>query len=113
MNEHRAKIAMIYDEVLEENRSQTRNYYPLRYPILVDDPAEVKSKLRAQHVIVGNWYEKVLFTKPEYLKALKVNIADIPNTMEITKRVVNLPTFVKVGEDDAQKIASFVNKYEL
>ncbi|MBD3281030.1 hypothetical protein GF389_05975 [Candidatus Dojkabacteria bacterium] len=113
LNEHRAKIAKVYDEVLLENRSELKNYYPLRYPIMVDDPRELKSKLREKHVIIGNWYEKVLFTDPQYLDELKLDISDIPNTMKITKQVINLPTFIKVSEEDAREIAENVKQYSL
>lgn len=112
-NTHRQKIAKIYDEELGLARTKAENYYPLRYPILVDDPSVLKGELKKKNVVIGNWYEKILFTDPKYLRDLRLEIGDIPATVEITKHVVNLPTFIKVSEEDAREIAQIARGHLL
>ncbi|MBN1331943.1 DegT/DnrJ/EryC1/StrS family aminotransferase [Candidatus Dojkabacteria bacterium] len=113
LNEHRSRIAGIYEGKLEKKNSNIKDYFPLRYPLLVKNPAEVKAVFRKKHVIIGNWYERILYTRPEYLKDLQLDLLDIPNTVKITKHIINLPTFIKVSKNDAREIADTVKPYLL
>lgn len=107
-NTHRREIAEIYDEILGEKYSLNIGYTPLRYPVLVEEPAKVHKTLRDKHVILGNWYHKFLFTKPEFLEYLNFNPKEYPQTQYLTDHVINLPLNIKVGKEDAKQIAEVV-----
>ncbi len=111
-NEHRRIIGQIYDEAFGNTYSKTAKYTPLRYPLLVDEPIRVLAKLRKHHVIAGNWYNRILFTDPKYLAVLGFDPKSCPITIEITPKVINLPTFIKVTEEDAKKIVEIIKKFD-
>lgn len=110
-NEHRRRIAKIYDEEMGLSYSEIEGYTPLRYPLLVDNPKNVHSLMRRKHKIIGNWYNRILFTDPKYLDLLGVKLDQIPVTVEITDSIINLPTFIKVSEEDAINIAKLVKPH--
>lgn len=108
-NEHRRNIAKIYDDAFGKNYSAAGGYTPLRYPLIVDDSVEVHRKMRENHFIIGNWYNKILFTDPKYLDILGFDKSSCPNTVKITGKMINLPTFVGVSEDDARRVVETIN----
>lgn len=110
-NDHRRKIAKVYDEVLGLDYSKQSGYTPLRYPILITEPGELQRTAKLHHIILGNWYGKILFTKEEYLPGLNFEKSQNPNTVQITEKIVNLPLYIKVTEEDAKKIGQLVKAY--
>ena len=112
-NEHRREIAKIYDEELGFNYSKNFGYTPLRYPVLVKDPAKVHRLLKKEHIIAGNWYHKFLFTEEKYLQELYLSPKDLPELVKVTEHIINLPVFIRVDSSDAQKIAKIVKPHLL
>lgn len=110
-NQHRREVALIYDNLLGLHYHKYEGYTPLRYPVLVSDPETVFKKLRQSHVIAGNWYRTFLFTKEEFLKYLYFEPSEYPITQNITNHVINLPVFIKVHPEQAERIAEIVKPY--
>jgi len=110
-NEHRKRIAKIYDKELGLEFSKISGYTPLRYPILVENPREAQKALKKEHVILGNWYNKILFTDEKYLNELGFDKQKYPDVQMLAKKIINLPTFVGVDENDASMIAQKVLNY--
>lgn len=111
MNAHRREIAGIYDEVLGLNFTEKEGYTPVRYSVLVRDPEKVHKEFKKEHIILGNWYERILFTNPKFLTVLGFSQQHNPVTVEVTKHVVNLPTFIKVKPEEAKKIAEKIKPH--
>lgn len=107
-NEHRRKLAKIYDNELGLDYSANSGYTPLRYPVLVNDQMKAHKLAKKEHIILGNWYGKILFTKEEFLPGLNFEKSQNPNTVEITNKIVNLPLYIKVTEDDARMIGQMI-----
>ncbi len=107
-NEHRRRIAGIYEKELNLNYTSVKGYTPLRFPVLIDHPKEIHSKLKSKHIIAGNWYEKFLFTKPQYLQRVNFDPAKLPQVSEITQHIINLPLHIKVNEADALRIVKLI-----
>ncbi len=104
-NSHRLKIAKIYDKEFSKNYSKTQGYTPIRYPLLVKNPEYVHRIFKKEHIVLGNWYSRFLFTYKEFLEFLQFDPETAQTTKFVTRHIINLPTFIHVKLEDAKKIA--------
>lgn len=101
-NEHRKMIAGVY------GRSESL----LRYPLLVEDPSEIKQRLREIGVISGSWYTTPVFPITwEKLGCLGYQMGKCPEVEFCSKHIINLPTNIEVNEDKAKEIKEIIDKY--
>lgn len=112
-NEHRREIAAIYDSILNPRKEYSKipGYTPLRYPVLVKNPVRVHKIFKKEHIILGNWYHKFLFTKKQFLDDVGFEIKEYPKTEKITEHIINLPLFWRVDEKDVRDIVEIVKMY--
>lgn len=106
---HRAKATSKYSRLLGLELKGAL----IRYPVLVDNPALVKSKLQKIHVIVGNWYNYPVTPRGLDLKKVKYKIGSCPNTEYIMEHILNLPTCIEVKERDIDRIINKVKEHIL
>lgn len=99
---HRRKIAKIYaknlnKKILNQNITDKISLSAnLRFPIFVENRGELIKFLRKSKIFVSDiWYDDVA---PE-----------CPNAVEISKKILNLPTHINVSEKDALKITERIN----
>jgi dTDP-4-amino-4,6-dideoxygalactose transaminase len=109
-NTHRKEIANIYNETLQSDLRYNKNSIYLRYPILIENPEEVRVILRNNHVIVGNWYNHPIYPEGVNMDEFGYKY-DCPIAETKAKYVLNLPTNIAVTREGAIKIANIVNKY--
>lgn len=101
-NENRKKIADVYG----------RNETLLRYPLLVENPVEIKQRLREIGVISGNWYTTPVFPITwDKLECLGYRVGECPEVEFCSKHIINLPTNIEVNEDKAKEIKEIIDKY--
>ena len=101
---HRKEIAKIYakninKKILNSNIvnkiSASTN---LRFPIFVENRGKLIKFLKKDKIYVSDiWYSSVA---PE-----------CPNAVEISKKILNLPTHINVSKSDALKISERVNQW--
>ncbi len=122
MSETQAKLLLCQLEKLKEfnvNRKNISRIYAskentpmLRYPILVQNRAEVKEKLKNIGVISGNWYTSPIFPIAwDDLACLGYKVGECPETEYCTRHIMNLPTNIEVSEEKAKEILEIVIKY--
>lgn len=102
--DHRKEIAKIYAKNLNkkilnskiiEKISTSSN---LRFPIFVENRGDLIKFLKKDRVFVSDiWYYSVA---PE-----------CPNAVEISRRILNLPTHINVSKENALKIAERINEW--
>lgn len=99
---HRKKIAQIYKDALDKkiltNRiiNKIKLSSNLRFPIFVDNRNSLIKHLKSFKIFVSDiWYDDVA---PE-----------CPNAIEISKKILNLPTHINITEKDALKISERIN----
>ncbi len=110
-DEHREKIAKIYDEVLNEDFVfQKHSKCLLRYPVLLSNPAEVLAALSKERIIGGRWYSSVVFPLSENFERVGYIKGSCVKAELCSKYVINLPTGIEVSEELAKDIAKIVNK---
>jgi perosamine synthetase len=106
---HRDSIAKIYSGMIEAGVRVPRGG-SIRFPALVDNRAALIEFLKKRGVYVSDiWYDAPIAPK-KYLKSTGYN-GQCPNSEEISKKILNLPTHINVSKRDAQKISVLVNKW--
>jgi dTDP-4-amino-4,6-dideoxygalactose transaminase len=108
-SKHRQELSEVYAN--EFGNSELGQYALLRYPLLVKKRNTVFSKLKKQNVVLGDWYSKILYAPVKALDLLSYKPGSCPVAEEVTKTIINLPTFIRVGKSDARRIAKDVKQY--
>lgn len=103
-SQHRGKITAKYSRLLGQNLEGSL----IRYPVLVDNPTVVKSKLQRIRVIAGNWYNYPVTPRGIDLKKVKYHLGSCPNTEYVIEHIINLPTGINVTERDVERIVKVV-----
>jgi dTDP-4-amino-4,6-dideoxygalactose transaminase len=113
INQKREKITEFYDTNLKENFVfKTEGDLLLRYPILLENRAEVKQKLLEREIIVGNWYSSPVHPlSEEELGKVDYKQGSCPIAERVGKNILNLPTNIEVTEEDAKEIVGIVNNF--
>jgi perosamine synthetase len=99
---HRKEIAKIYAKKLNKKilhssiTQKISSSANLRFPVFVDNRTSLIKFLKKHRIFVSDiWYDSVA---PE-----------CPNAVEISKRILNLPTHINVSKKGAIKITNLIN----
>ncbi|MDD2270088.1 MAG: DegT/DnrJ/EryC1/StrS family aminotransferase [Candidatus Dojkabacteria bacterium] len=107
--QHREEVINKYSRLLELELGGSL----IRYPVLVRDPSEVKSRLQEIRVIAGNWYNSPVIPRGIDLDKIKYEIGSCPNAEYLMEHIINLPTGVNVNDKDVEKIINIIKPYLL
>lgn len=116
INNHREKIANIYNQNLkEELLFNSKNKILLRYPILITNRKEIKKKLLEERIITGNWYSSPIHPLYNKEELEKVNYRGnlCPVASKVGQHILNLPTNIEVSQKEAMKIVDIVNNFAI
>lgn len=81
----------------------------LRYPLQVKDPHVVIRAARENNIILGRWYSTPVFPWKDIAKKYyKQN--SCPIAEQICNRVINLPTYPRLSNDDVYRIINTIKK---
>ncbi|KUK77489.1 MAG: DegT/DnrJ/eryc1/StrS aminotransferase [candidate division WS6 bacterium 34_10] len=104
---HREKITEKYSRLLDLDL----HGFLIRYPVLVDYPDIVKSKLQQIRVIAGNWYNYPVIPRGIDLDKVGYTVGTCPNTEYVMEHILNLPTGLDVTAKDAERIVHIVEPH--
>lgn len=104
-NARRREIVEIYNNEL--NQTGFYKQYLLRYPIFVDEPRKLLLAARKEKILLGDWYE-VIAPKDTDLKAVQYVVGSCPVAESVAKRIINLPTYYTLKNNDIIKIVEFI-----
>ena len=112
-NEHRIKIAGIYQKELgiSYQTSETSKNIFLRFPLSLERRDELLIDAKKQRIVLGDWYKNILYAPDKTLKLLGYVRGSCPNAEYFSKRIVNLPTYINLTDEDALRISGIVKKY--
>jgi len=82
LNQHRRQIAKIYCQAF--NRPFNPEAVYLRFPLAVKNPVNLIASVKKHQIWLGDWYEK---------------------------KIVNLPTHIRMNQSDAQRVVEMVKRY--
>lgn len=111
-NEHRKKISQIYIDAGLKNFEINNNSEPifLRFPIFSDNPDKLLEKFKKQNIYLGDWYRCVLAPcNGINLINFDYQIGSCPQAELISQKILNLPTFINVNQDQARKIINLIS----
>jgi len=101
LNENRSKISEVYGE---------RGVF-LRYPIQCSNPKALREVLRQEKIICGNWYNSPVYPRGINMKDFGYIAGSCPVAEKLSKNILNLPTNIEVGEEEAKKIKERVDNF--
>jgi len=113
INKKREEITRLYDTNLKENfRFKTNSNLLLRYPILLENKAEIKQKLLEKEIIAGNWYSSSVHPlAEEELEKVLYRFDSCPVAQRAGKNILNLPTNLEVTDEDAKEVIEIINNF--
>jgi perosamine synthetase len=110
---HRRWVVSQYEQLLAEIGIEpiklSRYFEPvyLRYPVLVEDKRSVLAEARKSRAEVGDWFTSPIHPVPEESwKLVGYEKGSCPIAERACKRLVNLPTYKRVREEDILRIIS-------
>lgn len=74
----------------------------LRYPMRVDNPAQVAARAKKKGILLGNWYHNVIDPVGVDLEAVGYKRGSCPSAEKAAKHIINLPT--RISKKDAQRV---------
>lgn len=115
-NDHRRKIAMLYEVGLPTMAKQralpdTEPIY-LRYVIMHPKRDEIIAEAKKQNIFLGDWYTTAIAPVGVNYDAIKYDPATCPNAEAAARETLNLPTDIHISEKDAERIIKFLLKWK-
>ncbi|MEI7580142.1 MAG: aminotransferase class I/II-fold pyridoxal phosphate-dependent enzyme [bacterium] len=109
-NLHRRVIFNIYEDELQQfaNHPEAKKNSFLRYPLVTKQWKEITAILKQKHIVVGDWYHRILFAPPKTLEKLGYQVGMTPAAEKISQQIINLPTNIQVSTEDASEIVQVI-----
>jgi dTDP-4-amino-4,6-dideoxygalactose transaminase len=81
----------------------------IRIPIIMNNKREIIDKMSANHIYIDDtWYYPVI--SPErFYKFANYNERDCPIAVDISKRLINLPTYISINTKSYRKAIEIIN----
>ena len=110
-NNHRIKIADLYQEKLKNNKNITlpkslansKNIF-LWFTILVENKKELIKKARKKRIILGDWFPQAIGPAEIDLEKCDYKKGSCPVAEEVSSKCVNLPTHFRMEEEDMKRV---------
>lgn len=115
LNKHRQEIANFYFEKLEDTTfelPQKENNVFLRFSIKHPRAHEIIKKAWQNNLLIGDWYTCPIAPDDTKLEKMQYQIGSCPKAEKLAQQTMNLPTHINISKKQAQKIVSFLKKYE-
>lgn len=119
-NNHRKKIAEIYDKELKtlENknftlpdRAEDSEHIYLRYTIKTKHARDILNYARKENIILGDWYRPSIAPHGVSFAKMQYDPDTCPIAEHISRESLNLPTNINIRESDALKITNLIKTY--
>ena len=83
----------------------------LRFPIQVDDPKGMHAAARKHNMMLGDWYDTPLAPKTATFTSFSYTDGMCPNAENVSSKVMNLPTYPTLTDDQVESVVTFVQNY--
>lgn len=116
IHESRIKKAHKYNELLKNDilkpeHTHSNAHIYLRYTIQITNPEELKQKMKAEGIYLGNWYDAVIAPKNVDATSVGYHKGSAKHAEKMAGMSVNLPNHFAVTDQDQKKIAEIVNSH--
>ncbi len=108
-NDQRRRVASYYWGALRAQKHLTLPTHKesalyLRFPVLVDNPAEFARRAKRQGILLGNWYHNVIDPKGVDLEAVGYVWGSCPRAQDAAAHIINLPT--RISDEEAREVVA-------
>jgi len=110
-NLRRKEILNFYKNNLKQNININTLSPLLRLPLLVKNRDNFKKIMRRNGVYLGDWYSNIVDPKDTDLKQVMYKMGSCPNAERIAGKIINLPTYPNLSNNDLKKVVKLFNKY--
>jgi dTDP-4-amino-4,6-dideoxygalactose transaminase len=115
---HRKKMAVLYDQLLEERGWFARRYdtsimdpVMVRYPVRIAEKEKALSEAAKAGVELGSWFECPLHPIETPLATYGYELGMCPEAEKASNEVVNLPLTSRADERTAKRTVEFVTRF--
>jgi dTDP-4-amino-4,6-dideoxygalactose transaminase/lipid II:glycine glycyltransferase (peptidoglycan interpeptide bridge formation enzyme) len=113
---HRQQIAQCYRQTLTGSDLGITGQEPsgwdqdvlMRYSIQSNDAPGLREAAKRQNILLGDWYDTPVAPRGTDYQAIGYIPGSCPAAERMAEHVVNLPTDIHIGLQDAKRIADFV-----
>lgn len=112
-NSKREEYAEFYQKSIKTDMADSlpKNIPLLRFPLLVDNPEDLKKIARKKHVYLGDWYSNGVDPKGTDLSEIFYEYGMCPTDEYISQHIINLPTYPTMSKKDVEKVVTIVKDY--
>lgn len=116
-NEHRRKIALLYDHGLKgvdlklPGRNKHSQSIFLRYTVRSKKSGNLLKAAKNEQINLGDWYTTSLAPAGVDYAKLHYHAESCPVAEKLARETVNLPTDIHIKESDANRIIKFLKKF--
>ncbi len=113
-NQRRKEIAKRYIDRIDEYKldvAYKKNISFLRFPIFMNHPTTAREYFRKSQIYIGDWYAHVIDPRNSNLSAIGYARGSCPKAEEASRKIVNLPTYPTMTDDDVQTVIETLKKY--
>jgi len=112
-NSKRKEYTDFYKKKFKTEIGDTLSYdVPLlRFPLLVDNPEELKKQARKKKVYLGDWYSNGVDPKGVDLSEIFYTNGMCPTDEYISQHIINLPTYPTLSQKEAEKVVTILKVY--
>ncbi len=114
-NKTRAEIAEYYYNHLTNKAFKLLPEHDgvwLRLVALHPDAEEVLAEAKRRKFWFGNWYDSVIYPQDADLEKLSYESGSCPKAEKAARESLNLPNFVGMSFQEAEKVVEFINSYK-
>lgn len=111
-NKRRQEISQGYLNLLKSFEVVYIESIPfLRLPILVEKRDDFISYFKKNNIHIGNWYSNVIDPKGVDFASIFYQEGSCPQAEQIAQKIVNLPTYPTMSQNDIKKVAHTLSEY--
>jgi len=111
---HRRRIVKQYQASLSKEVKQPHpqtDTQPswLRYPVLVENPKQLRYEAKGEEILLGDWYDSPLGPADSSLDKFDYQSGSCPEAEKVSQHVINLPTHPRLSSSQARAVINLLN----
>lgn len=99
------------DEVDLPEWKEGKNFFPIRFPLLVKRRDKLVEFSKEKGILLGDWYDTPIAPKDIDLVKSGYKQGSCPNAEDVCENIVNLPLHVNMTEEDALKVIAVIRDF--
>jgi len=117
-NAHRKQVASLYSKELLHtaykmvDTKHKEDAMFLRFPVQHQKAHEIIKKSWSKNLLLGDWYTTPVAPHDTNMEKMEYEWGSCPTAEKLAKTTLNLPTHIRIGKKDVEKIVQFLKSVE-